>query len=77
VRFIFNGFYKYLKTNDWSTGEDITHQMLKKMKGIGREKFHIEENVKKWVYVLDIEEFKNKEIEHEDIDFGQEESAPY
>ena len=77
VRFIFNGFYKYLKTNDWSTGEDITHQMLKKMKGVSREKFHIEENVKKWVYVLDIENFKNKEIEHEDIDFGQEESAPY
>jgi hypothetical protein len=76
VRFIFSGFYKFLKTNDWSIGEDITHQMLKKMKGVSREKFHIEENVKKWVYVLDSEEFKNKEPEQDEVDFSQEE-APY
>jgi hypothetical protein len=50
--------------------------MLKKMKGVSREKFHIEENVKKWVYVLDSEEFKNKEPEQDEVDFSQEE-APY
>ena len=79
VRFIFEGFFKYLKTNDWNMGEDLTHQMLKKMKALSREKFHIEKNNKKWVYVLDEKLFMKEEIEPEQdrIDFGQDTEAPY
>jgi hypothetical protein len=79
VRFIFEGFFKYLKTNDWNIGEDLTHQMLKKMKALSREKFHIEKNNKKWVYVLDEKLFKKEEIEPEQdhIDFGQDTEVPY
>ena len=79
VRFIFEGFFKFLKTNDWSMGEDLTHQMLKKMKALSREKFHIEQNNKRWVYVLDEKLFKKEEIEPEqdNIDFGQDTEAPY
>ena len=77
VRFIFDGFFKYLKTNEWSIGEDLTHQMLKKLKGLSREKFHIEKNNKRWVYVLDSSAFNKEEIEQDDIDFGQDTEAPY
>ena len=79
VRFIFEGFFKFLKTNDWNMGEDITHQMLKKMKSLSREKFHIEKNNKRWVYVLDEKLFKKEEIEPEqdNLDFGQDTEAPY
>jgi hypothetical protein len=79
VRFIFEGFFKYLKTNDWNIGEDLTHQMLKKMKALSREKFHIEKNNKKWVYVLDEKLFKKEEMEPEQdrIDFGQDTEVPY
>ena len=60
-------------------GEDLTHQMLKKMKALSREKFHIEPNNKRWVYVLDEKLFKKEEIEPEqdNIDFGQDTEAPY
>ena len=60
-------------------GEDLTHQMLKKMKSLSREKFHIEKNNKRWVYVLDEKLFKKEEIEPEqdNLDFGQDTEAPY
>ncbi len=60
-------------------GVDLTHQMLKKMKALSREKFHIEKNNKKWVYVLDEKLFMKEEIEPEQdrIDFGQDTEAPY
>jgi len=77
VRFIFDGFFKYLKTHEWPIGEDLTHQMLKKLKGLSREKFHIEKNNKKWVYVLDSNAFNKDETEQDDIDFGQDTEAPY
>ena len=77
VRFIFDGFFKYLKTHDWNIGEDLTHQMLKKLKGISREKFHIEGNNKRWVYVLDSDSFNKEEIEQDEVDFGQNTEAPY
>ena len=51
--------------------------MLKKAKGLTREKLHIDKDIKKGVYVLDSTEFKKEEVEHEDIDFGQESEAPY
>ena len=51
--------------------------MLKKTEGVSREKFHIDENVKKWVYVIDPEVIKKEKVKHDDIDFGQEEESPY
>ena len=39
VKFTFDPFYKFLKTNDWEITKDLTHQMLKKMDGLSREKF--------------------------------------
>jgi hypothetical protein len=51
--------------------------MLKKLKGLSREKFHIEKNNKKWVYVLDSNAFNKEEVEQDDIDFGQDTEAPY
>ena len=77
VKFTFDSFYKFLKTNDWEITKDITHQMLKKTEGVSREKFHIDENVKKWVYVIDPEVIKKEKVKHDDIDFGQEEESPY
>ena len=77
VRFTFDPFYKFLKTNDWEINKDLTHQMLKKTKGVNREKFHIEGEIKRWVYVIDPEEIRKEIIKHDDIDFGQEEGAPY
>ena len=52
--------------------------MLKKMDGLSREKFHVDENIKKWVYVADAEIIKRETIEPDDMDFtpGEEES-PY
>ena len=37
----------------------------------------LDKDIKKWVYVLDSNEFKKEEVEHEDIDFGQESESPY
>ena len=52
--------------------------MLKKMNGLSREKFHVDENIKKWVYVADVEIIKKETIELDDIDFtGGEEESPY
>jgi len=77
VRFIFDGFFTYLKQMNWTIGEDLTHQMLKKLKGISREKFHIEKNYKRWVYVLEAKQFKNEELEPDELDFGQDKDSPY
>jgi len=77
VRFTFEPFYKFLKTNDWEINKDLTHQMLKKTSGVSREKFHITEDVKRWVYVINPEEIKKEIIKHDDLDFGQEEESPY
>ena len=74
---MFDPFFKFLKTNNWEISENDTHTMLKKAKGLTREKLHIDKDIKKWVYVLDSTEFKKEEVEHEDIDFGQESDAPY
>ena len=78
VKFTFDPFYKFLKTNDWEITKDLTHQMLKKMDGLSREKFHVDENIKKWVYVADAEIIKRETVEQDDMDFtpGEEES-PY
>ena len=77
VKFMFDPFFKFLKTNNWEISENDTHTMLKKANGLAREKLHIDGDIKKWVYVLDSTEFKKEEVEHEDIDFGQESEAPY
>jgi len=70
-------FYKFLKTNDWEINKDLTHQMLKKINGVSREKFHITADVKRWVYVIDPTEIKKEIVKHDDLDFGQEEESPY
>ena len=53
-------------------------QMLKKMNGLSREKFHVDENIKKWVYVVDAETIKRETIEQDDMDFNTgEDESPY
>jgi hypothetical protein len=52
--------------------------MLKKMAGFSREKFHVDENIKKWVYVADTEIIKRETVEQDDMDFTpSEEESPY
>tara|TARA_R110000737_G_scaffold282002_3_gene288636 strand:- start:1746 stop:3347 length:1602 start_codon:yes stop_codon:yes gene_type:complete len=77
VKFMFDYFYKFLKTNSWETTENTTHQMIKKLAGISREKFHITDDTKKWVYVLEVKEFHSEEVKQDDMDFGQESEVPY
>ena len=77
VKFMFDPFYKYLKTNNWEPTENITHQMIKKLTGISREKLHINDEQKKWVYVLDSKKFNSEEIKGDSIDFEQNDKAPY
>jgi hypothetical protein len=44
--------------------------MLQKLKGISREKFHIKEGVKKWVYVVDESIFdREPEVEQNILNF--------
>ena len=50
--------------------------LRKNHKALAREKLHIDKDIKKWVYVLDSNEFKKK-LNMTDIDFGQESDAPY
>ena len=74
IKFTFNDFFKYLKSDDWSITPDLTHQMLKKIPGITREKFHIKEGVKRWVYVVNKEKFEEEpEIEQEVPDYENKE----
>jgi hypothetical protein len=48
--------------------------MLKKIPGITREKFHIKEGVKRWVYVVNKEKFEEEpEIEQEIPDYENKE----
>ena len=51
IKFTFGDFFKYIKADEWNITADVTHQMLKKIPGITRDKFHIKEGVKRWVYV--------------------------
>ena len=72
-KFIFDGFYKHLQMEEWKVSIDLTHQMLQKCKGISREKFHIKEGVKKWVYVLDEVSFgREPEVEQDVLNFKPE-----
>jgi|TARA_R100000093_G_scaffold32721_1_gene17587 hypothetical protein len=74
IRFTFNDFFKYLKSDEWSINADITHQMLKKVTGVTREKFHVKEGVKRWVYVVDKEKFDiEPETEQEIPDYTNKE----
>lgn len=72
-KFIFDGLYKHLQMEEWKLSVDLTHQMLQKCKGISREKFHIKEGVKKWVYVLDEVAFgREPEVEQDILNFKTE-----
>jgi hypothetical protein len=67
---MFDGFFKHLQLQEWKTSVEITHQMLQKLKGISREKFHIKEGVKKWVYVVDESIFdREPEVEQNILNF--------
>ena len=78
IRFTFGDFWKYLKSDEWETTSDLTHQMLKKINGISREKFHIKEGVKRWVYVLNKEVFEQEpEVEQEIPDFTNKEESVF
>ena len=67
IKFTFGDFFKYLKSDEWGITGDITHQMLKKINGVTREKFHIKEGVKRWVYVLNKEQFDNEPETQQDV----------
>ena len=76
IRFTFNDFFKYLKADDWNITSDLTHQMLKKIPGVAREKFHIKEGVKRWVYVVNKEKFEEEpEVKQDVPNFSNNESA--
>ncbi len=76
IRFTFNDFFKYLKSDEWNITADITHQMLKKINGVTREKFHIKEGVKRWVYVVNKEKFEEEpEVKQDVPDFSDNEGA--
>ena len=78
IRFTFNDFFKYLKSDEWSINADITHQMLKKVTGVTREKFHVKEDVKRWVYVVDKEKFDPEpETEQEVSNYSNEEESAF
>jgi hypothetical protein len=77
VKFMFDPFYKFLKTNNWEPTENITHQMIKKLEGISREKLHIDDQQKKWVYVLDAKKFNSQEIKGDEVDFEQNDKVSY
>jgi hypothetical protein len=48
--------------------------MLKKVTGVTREKFHVKEGVKRWVYVVDKEKFDiEPETEQEIPDYTNKE----
>jgi hypothetical protein len=51
--------------------------MIKKLSGISREKFHISDEQKRWVYVLDSTKFNSQEIKGGEIDFEQNDKVPY
>ena len=59
--------------------QTLPHQMLKKIPGITRDKFHIKEGVKRWVYVLHKEQFDNEpEVEQEVPEYvNQEKESPF
>ena len=79
IKFTFGDFFKYLKADEWNITPDITHQMLKKIPGITRDKFHIKEGVKRWVYVLHKEQFDNEpEVKQEVPEYvTQEKESPF
>ena len=67
---MFNGFFKHLQLEEWKVSSDDTHQMIQRLKGISREKFHIKEGVKKWVYVVDESVFdREPEVEQDTLNF--------
>ena len=54
--------------------------MIQRLKGISREKFHIKEGVKKWVYVVDESVFdREPEVEQDTLNFkiNNEETHDY
>jgi hypothetical protein len=54
--------------------------MIQRLKGISREKFHIKEGVKKWVYVVDESVFdREPEVEQDPLNFktNSEETHEY
>ena len=49
---------------------------VKKIPGVAREKFHIEEGVKRWVYVVNKEQFEEEpEVKQDVPNFSNNESA--
>jgi hypothetical protein len=52
--------------------------MLKKVTGVTREKFHVKEDVKRWVYVVDKEKFDPEpETEQEVSDYSNKEESAF
>ena len=53
--------------------------MLKKIFGVTREKFHIKEGVKRWVYVVNKEQFDNEpETKQEVAEYvNQDKESPF
>ena len=52
--------------------------MLKKINGVSREKFHIKEGVKRWVYVLNKETFESEpEVQQEVSDYSNKDESAF
>ena len=69
-----------MQLEEWKVSSDDTHQMIQRLKGISREKFHIKEGVKKWVYVVDESVFdREPEVEQDTLNFkiNNEETHDY
>ena len=66
----------FLNADEWNINADITHQMLKKVTGVTREKFHVKEDVKRWVYIVNKEKFDPEpETEQEISDYSNKEEG--
>jgi hypothetical protein len=71
VHFTFDTFYTFITdSRKWKFAEHVTHTYLKNIKGLSRGKLHIKENIKRNVYTINEEIFKDEDFKHEKIVFA-------
>jgi len=76
---MFDPFFSFIQeSKKWKPFESLTHEMLKKFKGISHKKIHITGNVKRNVYIVDIVVFEEDKVEPDTPDFTlSEEELPF
>ena len=79
IYFMFDPFFTFIQdSKKWKPLESLTHEMLKKFKGISHKKIHIAGNVKRNVYIIDIVVFEEDKVEPDTPDFTlSEEELPF